>query len=222
MRMRLKQATCPLTGPLIKPIHLDEAKPQGLRASFALPPDKSDIEAHWGRELTTRLVAFDSFFGLESDSPDIWERRGKAGFAYLFDFQSDRQGQEWWMAFTCHLLRDRVPGFTVKMPGEKKHGRPREWTFERLAELFADVEFLKKKTGLSGSRICELLLRRKPYAERWAQFRVEALRKAYSEAKKRRRQKFLFEMELCGPAAIIPANGIDRIQAAIDLHSLKV
>jgi hypothetical protein len=93
--------------------------------------------------------------------------------------------------------------------------------FERLAELFADVEFLKKKTGLSGSRICELLLRRKPYAERWAQFRVEALRKAYSGAKKLRRQKFLFEMELCGPAAIIPANGIDRIQAAIDLHSLR-
>jgi hypothetical protein len=41
-------------------------------------------------------------------------------------------------------------------------------------------------------------------------------------AKKLRRQNFLFEMELCGPGAIIPANGIDRIQAAIDLHSLKI
>jgi hypothetical protein len=101
MRMRLKQATCPLTGPLIKPIHLGEAKPRGLHASFALPPDESDIKAHWGREVIT-------------------------------------------------------------------------------------------------------------------------LRKAYSEAKKLRRQNFLFEMEICGPAAIIPANGIDRIQAAIDLHSLKV
>jgi len=229
MRMRvnkvhpaLKRAVCPLTGPLIKPIHLGEARPRGLRESFALPPDESDIKAHWGRELITRLAALDSFFGLESDSPDIWELRGKAVFAYLFNFQPDRRDQESWMAFTCHLLRDRVPGFTVKMPGEKKHGRPREWTFERFAELFADVEFLKKKTRLSGSRICGLLLRRKPYAERWALCGVEALRKAYSVAKKLRRQNFLFEMELCGPEAIIPANGIDRIQAAIDLHSLKI
>ena len=125
------------------------------------------------------------------------------------------------MAFTCHLLRDRVPGFTVKMPGEKKHGRPREWTFERLAELFADVEFLKRERRLRVSAICGMLRRQKPYANRWAQFGVEALRKVYSEAKKLRRQNFLFEMELCGPAATIPASGIDRIQAAIDLHSLK-
>jgi hypothetical protein len=230
----------PLTNLLIKPIHLGEAKPQGLRETFALPPDESDIKAHWGRELIARLTALDSFFGLESDSPHIWERRGKALFAYLFDFQSDRRDDdfqsdrrdddfqsdrrddEWWMAFTCHLLRDHVPGFTVNMPGGNNRGRPREWTFKRLAELFADIEFLKKKkTRLNVSRICGLLLRRKPYAERWAQFGVEALRKAYSEAKKLRRQNFLFEMELCGSDAIIPAKGIDHIQAAIDLHSLQ-
>jgi hypothetical protein len=211
----------PLTDLLIKPIHLGEAKPQGLRETFALPPDESDIKAHWAKELIARLTALDSLFGLESDSPDIWERRGKALFAYLFDFQSDRRDEEWWMAFTCHLLRDRVPGFTVKMPGENNRGRPREWTFKRLAELFADIEFLrKKKTRLNVTRICGLL-RRKPYAERWAQFGVEALRKAYSEAKKLRRQNFLFQMELCGPDAIISAKGIDHIQAAIDLHSLK-
>jgi hypothetical protein len=221
----------PLTDLLIKPIHLGDAKPRGLRETFALPPDESDIKAHWGRELIARLTALDSFFGLESDGPHIWERRGKALFAYLFDFQSDRRNDddfqsdrrddEWWMAFTCHLLRDRVPGFTVNMPGENNRGRPREWTFKHLAELFADIEFLrKKKTRLNVSRICGLL-KRKPYAERWAQFGVEALRKAYSEAKKLRRQNFLFEMELCGPDAIIPDKGIDHIQAAIDLHSLK-
>jgi hypothetical protein len=221
----------PLTNLLIKPIYLGEAKPQGLRETFALPPDESDIKAYWGRELIARLTALDSFFGLESDSPHIWERRGKALFAHLFDFQSDRRDDddfqsdrrddEWWMAFTCHLLRDHVPGFTVKMPGEKKGGRPREWTFERLAELFADVEFLKKKTGLSVGRICETVLRRKEYAKRWAQAGVDALRKAYSVAKKLRQQNFLFEMELCGPDAINPANGMDRIKAAIDLHSVK-
>src|SRR5262249_51838049 len=39
----------------------------------------------------------------------------------------------------------------------------REWTFERLVELFADVEFLKQKTGPSVRRICETVLRRKDY-----------------------------------------------------------
>jgi hypothetical protein len=226
MRMRvnkvhpaLKQAVCPLTGPLIKPIHLGEAKPWGLRASFALPPDESDIKAHWEREVITRLDALDSFSGLESDSRDIWERRGKAVFAYLFDFQSDRRDQEWWMAFTCHLLRF-VPGFTVKMPGEKKRGAPREWTFKRLAELFADVEFLRRKTRLSVNSICRALPKRKGYESRWGNFGAQALRKAYVEAKKLRRQNFLFELELCGPS--IAANGIDPIQAAIDAHSLRI
>jgi hypothetical protein len=76
------------------------------------------------------------------------------------------------------------------------------------------------QTGLSVSRICGLLLKRKPYAERWARYGVHALRKAYSQAKKLRRQNFLFEMELCGPSIV--ANGIDRIQAAIDAHSIKI
>jgi len=211
----------PLTSLLIKPIHLEDAKPRGLRASFAQPPDESDIKAYVVSETEGRFPELDRFFNLKSSSPDIWEQRAKALLAYQFDFHSDRSGQEWWMEFAYCLACRRMPGFTVKSSGETKRGAPREWTFRRSAELFADVEFLKKKTGLSGSRICGLLPRRKRYAERWAQFGVAALRKAFSEAKKLRRQDFRFEMELCGPVAIIPTNGIDRIQAAIDRHSLK-
>ena len=211
----------PLTGLLIKPIHLDEAKPRGLRASFAQPPDETDIKAYVVSETEARFAELDRFFKLKSDSPDIWKQRGKALLAYQFDFHFDRSEQEWWMAFAYWLARRHVRGFTVKSSGEKKLGAPREWTFERFAELFADVEFLKKKIGRRSGRIWGTLLREKPYAKRWAQFGVAALRKAYSEAKKLRRQNFRFEMVLCGPAATIPAGGIDRVQAAIDLHSLK-
>jgi hypothetical protein len=193
-----------------------------LRASFAQPPDESDIKAYVVSETKARFAELDRFFKLKSDTPDIWERRGKALLTYQFDFHSDRSEQEWWTAFAYWLACRHVRGFTLKMPGEKKHGAPREWTFRRLTELFADVEFLKKKTGLSVSRICETVLRRKEYAKRWAQFGVDALRKAYSEAKKLRRENLLFAMQLSGPAAIIPAEGIDPIQAAIDLHSLKI
>src|SRR2546428_3234746 len=103
MRMRLKQATCPLTGPLIKPIRPDEAKPQGLRASFALPPDESDIKAYVVSEIKARFAALDTFFRLESDSPDIWERRAKALVAHQFGLQPDCPDQEWWVAFTWYL-----------------------------------------------------------------------------------------------------------------------
>jgi hypothetical protein len=33
--------------------------------------------------------------------------------------------------------------------------RQREWTDEQLADLFADVEFLKRTTKLSAKEICE-------------------------------------------------------------------
>jgi hypothetical protein len=211
----------PLTGLLIKQIDLDQAKPRDLRKPFAQPPDETDIKAYVVSETKARFAELDTFFKLKSDSPDIWKRRGKALLEYQHDFHFDRSEQEWWMACTYCLACRHVRGFTVKRPGETKHGAPREWTFRRLAELFADIEFLRRKTRLSVSRICGTLLRRGAYAKRWAQFGVEALRKAYSEAKKLRRQNLLFELELCGLAAAIPANGIDPIQAAINSHGLR-
>jgi hypothetical protein len=37
-----------------------------------------------------------------------------------------------------------------------------------------------------------------------------------------RRQSLRFQLNLCGPAATIPANRIDPIEAAINLHALKL
>jgi hypothetical protein len=210
----------PLTSLLIKPIHLEDAKPRGLRASFAQAPDESDIKAYLVSEIKARFAALDTFFRLKSDSPDIWERRAKALVAYQFDLQPDCPDQEWWVAFTWYLVSRHLPGFALKSPGEKKRGAPLEWTFKRFAELFADVEFLRRKTRLSVTSICRVLSKQKGYERRWGNFGAQALRKAYVEAKKLRRQNFLFELELCGPS--IAANGIDPIQAAIDAHSLKI
>jgi hypothetical protein len=37
-----------------------------------------------------------------------------------------------------------------------------------------------------------------------------------------RRQGLHFQLKLCGAAASVPANRIDPIEAAIDLHALKL
>jgi hypothetical protein len=77
----------PLTGLLSKPICLGEAKPRGLGALFAQPPDMNDLKAYVVSETEARFLELDRFFNLRSDSPDIWEQRGKALLAYQFDFR---------------------------------------------------------------------------------------------------------------------------------------
>jgi hypothetical protein len=44
----------PFTGVLLKPIDLGDAEPRGLRASLAVLPDQSDIEAHLLKALSER------------------------------------------------------------------------------------------------------------------------------------------------------------------------
>jgi len=51
--------------------------------------------------------------------------------------------------------------------------------------------------------------------------RPEMLRKAYSVANKRRIDDPAFKLRLYGGAALIASNGIDPIDAAIQLHALK-
>jgi hypothetical protein len=109
----------------------------------------------------------------------------------------------------------------MKRPGKKKIGAPREWSDERLSQLFADVEFLKKTTGESARDICEKLARKEKYSVRWGRQGAAGLRKAYAEANKRRRG-LLFQFVLGGVEATIPANGIDIVEAAIERHALKV
>ena len=118
-----------------------------------------------------------------------------------------------------HDLRYRARLFKEASRQENTWNLPK-WTFERLSQMYADVEFLKKETKQSVSKICRCLRQQKPYANRWREFSHWALRKAYATAKKRRDP--MFELELCGPDAMIAAKGIDRIDAAIEHHALKV
>jgi hypothetical protein len=200
----------PFTGLLLKAIHLEEAEPRSLRVALAAPPDKSDIEAHISKELRARYAALDNFFSLESNSPNIWEQRAKALLAHKFGIPTDAlQG---WEHLTQYLTNRYVPGFSLKV-GERKHGAPVKWNFERLAQLFADVEFSKKDIGKSVSKICKALPTR--YPKRWG------LRKAYAKAQKLRCEDFRFALHLCGPDALIPAKRTDPIQAAIERHALR-
>jgi hypothetical protein len=121
------------------------------------------------------------------------------------------------------LLDRYVRGFSLKASGKKKHGAPVEWDHEQSAQLFADVEFLKKNTGKSISKICEELSSLRGYAKRWGRYRGKSggLRKAYAKAKKLRHENLIFELLLCGPDALIPAKRTDLIQAAIERHALQ-
>lgn len=210
----------PMTSLLRQAIYLDDAKPRGLCAALALAPDVSSMKAHVREELRPRFAELDKSFGVKSDGHDvdIWEQRGKALAAYKFNL--DPHDSQWWMRFTWYMVSRHVPGFSIKGIGQKKKGAPRVWSDERLAQLFADVEFLRKATGLSVGDICKTLPRKKGYAGRWGNCGREALRKAYAKANKLRRS-LLFQFVLCGPAATIPENRIDPIEAAIERYALK-
>ena len=211
----------PFTGLLLKPIHLGDANPRGLRASFAAPPDESDIKAHLLEETSARYAALDEFFGLQSNSPKIWEQRAKALVVHEFNIPAD--ALQSWERLTRYLTGRYVPGFSLKSLGKRKHGAPLEWDHNQSAQLFADIEFLRKNTGKSIDRICKELPILPGYARRWGRYRGKpgGLRKAYASARKLRRQNFLFELHLCGPEALIPTKGKDLIQAAIERHALQ-
>jgi hypothetical protein len=210
----------PFTGLLRNPIYVEDAEARGLNAAFALPPDRSDLNDYITSELRKRAAQLDEFFGLKSEARDVWEQRGKAIIEREFGIPAE--GQEWWQRFTLSLLFKHVPGFAIKRHGESRHGAPRSWTDECLAQLFADVEYLKRSKGKSARKICEILPRAKGYSRRWGSQSSEALRKAHSQATKLYQRSFLFRAALCGPDAMIPVSGIDPIEAAITRHALKL
>jgi len=210
----------PFTGLLAKPIQIEDAKPRGLRVALAAPPDDSDVKAHISQELYARCAELDKFFSLQSNSQNIWEQRAKALLAYKFNIPA--HALQSWECLGRYLMHQYVPGFSLKRPGKKRFGAPVEWDFERLAQLFADIAFLKKDTGKTVSEICKIMpTLTKAYAKRWGSHRgkPEGLRKAYANAKQLLDQDFMFQLHLCGPDSLI--RQIDRIEAAIELHALQ-
>jgi hypothetical protein len=132
---------CSFTGLLRKPIRLDDAKPGWLKPQLALPRDKDDVKAFAVDEYHKRLVAFDQFFRINSNSADCWEQRVKALVAHTIGIKS----KEPWSIIFGYLAPQHVPGFKFKPIGQRKSGQPPKWTDEILAQLFADVELLKRR-----------------------------------------------------------------------------
>lgn len=207
------------TGILRKPIDLSEAPARNLRAALALPPDERDLRSYANSEIMARWEALDGVFQLDSKAPDIWEQRSKALIERTFNI--DPSDPHWWMTLAFRIAKGRIPGFSLRKPDKKKHGAPCQWTDERLAQLRADVEFLKKTTKLSVQKICEKLPRAKGYARRYGDCKCGALRKQYSRAMAASRG-LQFQLVLSGPAAMIPSSGIDPLEAAIENHALKL
>jgi hypothetical protein len=205
----------PFFGLLLKRMDIFEAPSRGLRAALAADPDESDMIAHLKEELEARWRALDEFFSLDGKATDIWQQRTRALIEHEFGVRPN--DPDWCKRLAVKMACHLVPGFSVRNPGQRRRGGPREWTNQRLAQLFADVEYLKRTTRKSVQEICRTLLRKGPYARRWGIHRPEALRKAYSTANKLRRESLAFAAELSELAATRP-NAID---VAIELHSLK-
>ena len=203
----------PFTGLLVKEIDLTKAPARGFRAALALPPDDGDQRVYAQAELRARWKALDEFFGLNSKAPDIWEQRARALLVRRFRAKQ-------WEGLARQLVVGHVPGFSFGTKGKKVRGAPRIWSDERLAQLFADVEFLKRTQQMSVREICQKLPRAPGYARRWGDCKPAGLRVTYSKAAKLSRG-LLFQFVLCGVEATIPASGIDHIEAAIRLHALK-
>jgi hypothetical protein len=142
----------PFAGLLVKDIDLAKAPARGFRAALALPPDDGDQRAYAQAELRARWKALDEFFGLNSKAPDIWERRARALLVRRFRAKQ-------WEGLARQLVLGYVPGFSFGTRGKNVRGAPRIWSDERLAQLFADVEFLKRTQQMSVREICQKLPR---------------------------------------------------------------
>jgi hypothetical protein len=208
----------PFTGLLLEPIRLDEAKEEWLIRQFGLGEDPSVLKAFVRNEVDKRFVEFDRFFGLRSDSANIWEMRAKALIAC--EFGVDVADKRWWTNLTWCLANRFVPGFTIKMIGEKRRGRPASRSDPHFARLFADVEFLKRNRGWPIGKIFKDLRAKSGYKQRWGRYSAEKLRKDYEGAKKRRANP-RFEFFLCGSSALA-ATDSDRIIGALEKHALKI
>jgi hypothetical protein len=121
------------------------------------------------KEISARYIALDKFLGIHSNTENIWQQRAKALLAYEFDIPA--HALQSWEHLTRYLTNRCVPAFRLKTASEKTRGAPLEWDHEQSAQLFADVECLKKDTGKSVDRICEELPTLPGYVRRWGRYR---------------------------------------------------
>jgi len=177
-----------------------------------LHADDEDCLAHAYDAFGARLVEAASQF-----PPDIhylscceWIAqelvRAKPG---LLRTSSDRWPDIFWHAFLA----------ATRPPGSRKPGRP-GIAPEFLMQVYADVEFLKRKLKLGDRRICELLCALKGYKQLYGRYKPSTLRKRYQQAIKLKNTDFKFNLFLSGGAAFL--KGRDPIAAAIELHALKI
>jgi hypothetical protein len=200
----------------LKKIDLTEAKPRDLRAALAVPADENDVLAYYEDELKARIRELNEFLELDAGENNP-ERLAKALIEREFGIL--RASSNWWHEFAAYLVLNHVPGFSVDKDN-KKHGAPRRWTHERLAQLFADVEFVKKRTSLSTTAICKILRTKKSYKQRWGNHSVAALRTAYVQAHELLRENTSFFLQL-GGGEVLMGKDADLIKVAIERHALQ-
>jgi len=206
------------SGVLRKTIDLDDAPTRGLNCT-SLPPDEEDRLFYEVEQVLARVDALDRHYNIAPNTPDISLARAKALLSDIFKI--DASNPKFWLELSMELALRHIPGFSHRRPDKKKHGAPREWTNERLTQLFADIEYCKKMTGMTVKDICRLLPRANGYAKRWGNCRSQGLRKQYSQAKALIRDSLLFDHPASDAEIRASAISSREIEDAIGLHALK-
>ena len=152
------------TGVLRKTIDLDDAPARGLNCT-SLPSAEEDRLVYEVEQVLARVDALDRHYNIAPNTPDICLARAKALLSEVYKI--DVSNPKFWLELSMELALRHIPGFSHRRPGKKKHGAPREWTDERLTQLLADIEYLKKTSGMTVKDICQRLPRAPGYAKRW-------------------------------------------------------
>jgi hypothetical protein len=100
-------------------------------------------------------------------------------FLKLFSYHGiNPKDPDAWMRLAVSLAVVHVPGFRIEHPA----GAKLFWTDERLAQLFADVEVLRKRK-FKVARACQKLASDERYRERYEGCSDATLRRCYMEAR---------------------------------------
>jgi hypothetical protein len=201
----------------LAPVYLDDAPVTGLERAFALPPSREDYENYVLQTWRGRLHEGAANMGM-AVGREFGEALSDALIMHnpkLLRKAGSRENVIW------YALAD-----SIRRPGYPKNGRPRD-SYDRLAQVYADLNFLKRKTGLSIRVICQNILnplmhkKYKLYEERYHGLNAVSLRKKYQQAAKLEKTDFRFVLFLSGHEGLLPNNDNNAMDAAIERHALK-
>jgi hypothetical protein len=192
----------------LKPIYLDDAPSPWVKRAFA--DDGDDYIAYVEHTAVARVTEAATKVGMDIIDPRFAERIGKDIVKAKPQLLSEGFNGWWDIIF-------RAFATTLKPSESRKPGRPQEHV--AVAQTYADVEYLRRKTGQRVRSISRWLPQAKAYKERYENVTPDAIRERHGRALTLTNSNPQFKILLCGLEASIRGN--DPTEAAIERHALK-